>query len=145
MQTFYLQPLVDVVGNQTVLLGASNVTNMVQADLGKAVKLSGDSAYVLCVLNDDIEGTVEAIAAAKVAGGRSYGTMNYRGRRQAVVTVGACVVGAYVVSGAQAALGTAGPLNVCPGAGVQFRWRVVSTLGSNGGVGTNVVIERVNA
>lgn len=145
MQTFYLQPLVDVVGNQTVLLGVNAAGNMAQADLNKPVKLGPDSSYVLCVAGDDIEGTVEAIAAAKVAGGRSYGTVNIRGRRQVVVTVGACAVGAYVVAGTAVALGVVGPINVQPGAGVKFLWRVVSTLGGAGGVASSVVIERINA
>lgn len=148
MQQFYMQPLVDVIGNDSAALGVSNVLRFTSADINKPVKLIASDTYGLCAAGDEIEATCEAISAFTVNSGFSFGTINKRGRR--TVTVGgssACPFNSLVLAGPNAALNTAVTLNpvVQLGAPTKHLWRVISTLGGVGAVGSNVVIERINS
>lgn len=146
MQTFTMQPLVDIVGNFSAALGVNAAGAFTSKDVNKAVKLIGDSKYGLVAAGDEIEGTVEAISPFTVNNGLSFGTVNSRGRRVVTIdNVTAVVVGDTVLAGAQAALGTAQTNTVArKGTPTTFVWRVISLLGSNGAAGTSVLIERVN-
>lgn len=135
--------------------GAGN--NVTDLEIGKFVKLAGDSRYDNVVAGDAIEGFIVAVESATVDG-YTIGSVSTEGRKkvvfdglQATPGTGVVAVGDYVVAGTAVAKGTAvgaGP-KVCkatsqtPGV---FAWRVVS-LGSagTGAVGTTGVIERVNA
>lgn len=150
--------------------GAAN--NWDDKEVGKLVKLVGDSRYDLCALGDAIEGRVEAMEAA-TQDAYSIGSIRVNGRMEVTFDgsqaagTGALAVGDYVVVGTVVAKGTAltGPAKVRkatiqPGiteaaavadvndqlALAMKAWRVVS-LGSagTGAVGTTGVIERVNA
>ncbi len=145
MQPFHLVPLVDVDDNFTALLGTAANAPLTSKDSGKALKLIASDRYGLTAAGDEIEGTVEAIDPAKVGGGFAYGTINACGRRLAIVDNAQANFGQLVVAGVQTARDTAGGLVVRPGAPTVHVWRVVSTLGGTGTVGTQVVIERVNA
>jgi hypothetical protein len=166
----FIAPTVPQEPAQVVRLG-TNAGQFNTDDVGKLVKLSAESQYVLCAAGDPIEGVIAAIETAK-SGGHSIGSIFKRGvifaladGLQATPGVGAIAVGDYVVAGSITALGTKlGSFpKVCkatqqPGiteaAAVgdvndqlkvaMFAWRVVS-LGSagTGAVGTTVVIERL--
>lgn|SRR5574337_1271411 len=158
----------------TARLGAASGSSnyVTDAEIGKAVKLIGDSLYNLCAAGDPIEGFVTAVESY-TADDYSIGSVQYDGRKtvtfdglQATAGTGTIAVGDYVVCGTVVAKGTAlsVPMKVCkatmqPGvteAGAvgdvndmlkvaMFAWRVVS-LGSagTGAVGTTGTIERVN-
>lgn len=124
-------------------------------EIGKIVKLSGDSAYVLCAAGDPIEGVVAAVESY-TADDFSIGSVQATDRKrvtldglQATPGTGVIAVGDYVVTGTVVALGTAlsGPVKVCKAtsqAAGHFNWRVVSEEGTTA-VGQFAVIERVNA
>ncbi len=157
----------------TARLGAgTGAANQIDdKEVGKLVKLVGESRYDLCAAGDFIEGQIVAVEAASLDN-YSIGSVNSEGRMtvvfdglQATPGTGAVAVGDYVVAGSATAKGTAlgaGP-KVCkatiqPTAEVAaltdiresvlaalWGWRVVS-LGSagTGAVGTTGVVERVN-
>lgn len=127
-------------------LGVDKNAKFAQIDVGKGVKMGAAHNYVLLADGDDIEGVVVAVAPHTVNDGFSFGSVQKAGRVEAVVQNGgggALAVGAYVVSAAPVALGTAGKLTVKAGAGVSHKWRVISRMGGNGANGTTVLIERV--
>lgn len=159
----------------TVRLGTNTVANnggYTDKDVGKAVKLVGESRYALCAAGDKIEGFINSVEPGTFDG-YSYGGIVKSGYKavtfdglQATAGTGEIAVGDYVVCGTVVAAGTAlsAPLKVTkatiqPGtstasavgdvddhvkAGMSPLWRVVS-LGSagTGAVGTVGVIERV--
>lgn len=140
-------------------------------EVGKAVKMIGDSLHNLCTAGDPIEGFITSVESAS-ADDFSIGSVQKGDRKtvtfdglQSTLGVGNIAVGDYVVTGTVVAKGTAlsAPVKVAkatmqPGvteAGVvgdvndmlkvaMYAWRVVS-LGSagTGAVGTTGVIERV--
>lgn len=147
---------------QTVRLAdgtrAANAANpYTDAEVGKAVKLSADSRYVLCVAADTIEGIVSSINEGTYddysIGGivqSGYKSVTFDGSQAA--GTGAILVGDYVLVGTVVAKGTAQgaltPLKVrkatdqAAAKAAPFKARVVS-LGSagTGAVGTVGVIE----
>lgn len=139
-------------------------------EIGKALKLIGESRFALCAAGDPIEGFAISTEIATVDG-YNIGSVQEDGCKevmfdglQATAGTGTIAIGDYVVTGTITAKGTLLPaqVKVCkatqqPGAvpadltaaGLQARnaayaWRVVS-LGSagTGAVGTVGVIERV--
>lgn len=142
-------------------LGVNPAGRLTDFDLYKAVKLIGDSRYGLCEAGDDIEGVLISVEVNTVNAGYGFGTILCK---DAVVAsnagAGAIAVGAYVVAAAQPAVGTAltrvtsGPLTgnlptpvrVATALELEasnFKWRVTSLLGGNGGVGTPILIQRI--
>jgi hypothetical protein len=151
--------------------GAANV--FTDADVGKAVKLVGDSQYNLCAVGDGIEGFVVSMEAATLDN-YSFGTVMVGGRKevladglQATPGTGVLAVGDFVLASTPVARNTAladpssqkvvkstfQPFSAEAAAltdvndmikATLWAWRVVS-LGSagTGAVGTKVVIERV--
>lgn len=137
-------------------LGVAAGTKLTDLDIGKAVKLIADSNYGLVADGNDIEGVLVSVEPVTVNDGLGFGTVQVKERVVAISAgAGALTLGAYVVAAAQQAVGTAvtavssgphtgvkGP-NVKAGAGVLFKWRVVSLLSGAGAVGTPVLIEKI--
>lgn len=157
MAKFQFQELI-VTEPETARLGAGTgaANNVTDAEIGKPVKLVGDSRYDLCAAGDAIEGFITAVESY-TADGYSIGSVQFTDRKAVTFDgiqldgTGVLAVGDYVVAGTAVAKGTA--LSVPPKvrkatsqAVTHFTWRVVS-LGSagSGAVGTTGVIERVNA
>jgi len=142
----------------TARLGAGSgaANNVDDKEIGKPVKLVGDSQYNLCAAGDQIEGFVSAVEGA-TADGFSIGSVQTEGRKrvtldglQATPGTGVIAVGDFVVAGTAVAkgttLGSALP-KVCKATtqtGMYFAWRVVSLDGTTA-VGQTALIERVNA
>lgn len=146
---------------QTARIGAGTgaANNVDDKEVGKPVKLTGDSRYDLAAAGDPIERFIVSMEAATLDGysigsvmGQTPGDrkeVTFDGL-QATPGVGTVAVGDYVVVGTVVAKGTA--LTVAPKvckatsqAAASYNWRVVS-LGSvgTGAVGTTGVIERVS-
>lgn len=125
------------------------------ADVGKAVKLVGESRYALCAAADPIEGFISSVNLG-TQDGFSTGGIISTGYKEVTFDgsqadgTGAIAVGDYVLCGAVTAAGTAlaEPMKVrkatnqATAAGNPFKARVVS-LGDagTGAVGTVGVIE----
>lgn len=157
MAKFKMQPTVDTECITARLGAGSGSANYVtDLELGKPVKLAGDSQYNLCAVGDQIEGFIRAVETW-TADDFSIGSVQYEGRvkvtldgLQATPGTGAIAVGDYVVAGTAVAkgtsLGSAYP-KVCKATtqtGMYFAWRVVSLDGTTA-VGQTATIERVNA
>lgn len=131
-------------------------------DFGKALKLDTDSTYVLCAAGDEIEEILDALAAQQstVNNGFQIGTIRDDGQFLGIVDNGTVAVKDYLLSGDNAgslgqSIRIAGKetTNYCrvrkytPGvddpATPVHKWRVVSILTGNGGVGSVVLAERV--
>lgn len=157
MAKFKMQPTVDTECITARLGAGSGSANYVtDLELGKPVKLAGDSQYNLCAAGDQIEGFIRAVETW-TADDFSIGSVQYEGRvkvtldgLQATPGTGAIAVGDYVVAGTAVAKGTslAGAYpKVCKATtqtGMYFAWRVVSLDGTTA-VGQTATIERVNA
>ena len=159
MAKFQFKELI-VTTPETARLGAGTTEGdrLSDADVGKIVKLVGDSRYnLVAAVGDAIEGVIAAVESY-TADGYSIGSVQVKDRKevtfdglQATAGTGVVAIGDYVVAGTPVAKGTAlsVPVRVCKAtsqAAAPFMWRVVS-LGSagTGAVGTVGVIERVNA
>lgn len=157
MAKFKMQPTVDTECITARLGAGSGSANYVtDLELGKPVKLAGDSQYNLCAAGDQIEGFIKAVETW-TADDFSIGSVQYEGRvkvtldgLQATPGTGVIAVGDYVVAGTAVAkgtsLGSAYP-KVCKATtqtGMYFAWRVVSLDGTTA-VGQTATIERVNA
>lgn len=157
MPKFIFTELVDIERVITARLGAGtgSANWLSDADVGKFVKLAGESRFNLNAVGDEIEGR---IAGLNVATMDDYTIGSVQTARrfectfdglQATPGTGVIAIGAVVVTGTPVARGTAltGPARVCQAttpANVVTKWRVVS-LGSagTGAVGTTGLIERV--
>lgn len=123
---------------------------LVKADIGKAVKLIGDSQYDLCEAGDAVQAFVTSVEVdqGKIDGYHIGGTCSV-GLKNATVVGAALAVDDYVTAAAQPAKGTklAAPMPVTKAAdqaaakAAPFRARVVS-LGDvgTGAAGTTVVL-----
>ena len=157
MAKFKMQPLIgtEVV---TARLGAgTGAANYVtDVEIGKPVKLVGDSQYNLTAAGDQIEGFINSVETF-TADDYSIGSVMADGRvkvtldgLQATPGTGVIAVGDYVVAGTVVAKGTAlagAYPKVCKATtqtGMYFAWRVVSLDGTTA-VGQTATIERVNA
>ena len=134
--------------------GSGSANYVTDVEIGKSVKLAGDSQYNLCAAGDQIEGFVAAVETY-TADDFSIGSVQLAGRKrvtldglQATPGTGTCAIGDYVVAGTAVAKGTAltVPPKVCKATtqtGMYFAWRIVSLEGT-GAVGQIAVIERVS-
>ena len=134
--------------------GSGSANYVTDVEIGKPVKLVGDSQYGLCAAGDQIEGYIAAVETY-TADDFSIGSVQFQGRKrvmldglQATPGTGTCAVGDYVVAGTAVAKGTAltVPMKVCKATtqtGMYFAWRIVSLEGT-GAVGQIAVIERVS-
>lgn len=156
MAKFKMTPLIGTEAFTARLGSASGVANyFTDLEIGKPVKMIGDSLYNLTAAGDQIEGFVSSVEGAP-ADDFSIGGVVNRGRfrvtldgLQATPGTGVIAVGDYVVTGTVVAKGTALPgyPKVCKATtqtGMYFAWRVVSLDGTTA-VGQTAVIERVNA
>ncbi len=169
--------LKELVGSQpiTVRLGVGSVYSTpanayTDKEIGKFVKLSGDSAYVLCVVGDPIQAVITGVESYN-SDDFSMGSVDATGRKRVLLDgseaagTGSIAIGDYVVTGTPVAKDTALTIltppkvrkatnqpGAVPGdltaAGKQalnsiFAWRLVS-FDSAGAVGDFGVIERVN-
>lgn len=143
----------------TVRLGTNTVANAggyTDSDVGKAVKLAGESRFALCAAGDPIEGFINSVNLGVYDGyaiggitDDEYKTVTLDGL-QGTPGTGVVAIGDLVVCGTVVAAGTklgATPVKVCKATSQAvglFNWRVVSlgTAGT-GAVGTTAVIERV--
>lgn len=137
--------------------GTGSSNNLTTVELGKIVKLVGESRYGLAAAGDQIEGFIVAVESATLDGytigsvkQKSYKQVTFDGV-QATPGTGTVAIGDYVVTGTVVAKDTAlsGPVKVTKATtqtGMYHAWRVVS-LGSagTGAVGTTGLIERVTA
>lgn len=157
MAKFKMQPTVGTEAIAARLGAGSGAANyLTDLEIGKFVKLAGDSQYNLCAAGDQIEGAIVAVDAYTVDD-FSFGSVQTKERLkvtldglQATPGTGTIAVGDYVVAGTVVAKGTglAGAYpKVCKATtqtGMYFAWRVVS-LDGTGAVGQTATIERVNA
>ena len=155
MAKFQMKELIGTEPVTARLGSASGSANyLTDVEIGKPVKLIGDSLYNLTAVGDQIEGFITAVEGY-TADDFSIGSVNSQGRKrvtlaglQATPGTGTCAVGAYVFTGTVVAKGTAltVPPKVCKATtqtGMYFAWRIVSLEGS-GAVGQYAVIERVS-
>lgn len=114
MAKFQISPVIPTEA-ETVRFGAGTAANQRfgNAELGKAVKLVGESRYDLCAAGDDIAGFVTSVESASLDGYSIGGfqddcltQVTFDGL-QATPGTGTIAVGDYVVAGTAAALGTA--------------------------------------
>lgn len=165
MPTFKFTPLVnspfaDVV---SAALGNSTTELWTSKDVGKAVKLTGDSTYALCSAGDEIEGIVVAVdAGPTVNSGYTFGSVQRDKRVEAQVASdqsGTLAVGTLVVAGAGATMGTSQLAMVKAGTAASQEatanyvytartpnthlWRVISIVSGTGVAGDKVLIERI--
>lgn len=158
MAKFMMGELVGIEPISARLGAGSGTANRVDdKEIGKIVKLAGESRYNLAAVGDQIEGFVTAVETYTLDD-FSMGSVQTKGLKtvtfdglQGTPGTGTVAIGDYVVTGTPVAKGTAltGPVKVCKATtptGMYFGWRVVS-LGAvgTGAVGTVGVIERVNA
>jgi hypothetical protein len=133
---------------------ATAAGRLTDADVGKFVKLAGDSRYTLSATGEVIEGFITSIETATMDGFAIGGVASEVGTFKEVTFDAVCAIGDYVVAAASVAQGTkltkppsvklvtkvsgAFPVQV-------FNWRVVSlgTAGT-GAIGTTGVIQRVS-
>lgn len=140
----------------TARLGDSTTagTNLLaDADVGKFVKMIGDSQYGLCAVGNEIEGVMNTVNTA-TADGYAIGGVQTNGRvavtldgLQATPGTGVIAVGDYVVAGTVVARGTAvDKPKVCKATAAAtalvHKWRVVSLDGTTA-VGQTALIEKV--
>ena len=134
--------------------GSGSANYVTDLEIGKAVKMVGDSQYNLCAAGDLIEGFVTAVETY-TADDFSIGSVQNEGRKrvildglQATPGTGTCAVGDLVVAGTVTAKGTALTVQcpkVCKATSQAVslhNWRIVSLEGT-GAVGQYAVIERL--
>ena len=139
----------------TVRLGtAGAANNYSSADIGKFVKVIGESAHGLCAAGDPIEAYISSVEAA-TSGGFSIGGIQQVDSKfvtfdglQATPGTGTVAIGDYVVCGTVVARGTAltEPARVTKATSQAvsfYNWRVVSLGTGPGVVGTVGLIEQV--
>ena len=153
----YLAPSSTSEGSKVVRLAAAGAANNYDyREVGKPVKLAGDSRFDLCAAGNEIEGFITSVESS-TQNDFSIGGVHEFGRYFALAdglqaTPGSAKnkIEKNVVAGNITAKGTAlnGYPKVCKataaGNTLNFKWRVVSlwTAGT-GAVGTTIVIERV--
>lgn len=136
--------------------GTGDANQLMDADVGKFVKLAGDSRYGLCAVGNEIEGVLATANEMGKQDGFSMGSVQKEGRvevildgLQATPGTGVIAVGDYVVAGTVVARGTGLSTSypkVCKAtaaaADLIFKWRVVALYGTTA-VGQKALIERV--
>jgi len=162
MTDFAFTELVDMADVQSGALGANSSGKFADIDRGKSVKKASANNFVLCAGTDEIEGFVVAVAPHTVNQGFSFGSVQVKSRKLAVVgaSQGATPMafGDLVVSDTQAALGTGltgtgtgvnaeslGKPPVRTGAPTKFKWRVIRIVTGTGVAGDTVLLESLNS
>jgi hypothetical protein len=134
--------------------GASNQLN--DNDVGKLLKLAGDSQFGLCAVGNEIEGIMASGPDNATLDGYSVATVRKNGRTrvtldglQATPGTGTVAIGDFVVAGTVVARNTSlsdAPPKACKATaaatGIVHKWRVVALYGT-GAVGQIALIERV--
>lgn len=131
---------------ESACLGVDANNKLTDNDIGKAVKIAANNNFVLCATTNEIEGLLVATEPVTYNDGFAFGTVQRRGRALATVganQVGTVAVGDLVVADTQAAIDTAGGLQVLGGAPTTFLWRVIRIVSGTGAAGDSVLIERV--
>ena len=174
MAKFKMKELIDSAEYYATRLGSGSVSSTpanayTDKEIGKFVKLSGDSAYSLCAVGDPIQGIIWGVETY-TADDFSMGTVATEGRKRVLLDgsqaagTGSIAIGDFVVCGTPVAQGTALTITTPPkvrkatnqpgavpadltAAGQQalnaaFGWRLVS-FDNAGAVGDFGVIERV--
>lgn len=143
MAKFQFKELVSTPEVVTARLGAGtgSANFLSDADVGKLVKLAGDSRYNLCAEGDEFEGRITAFASY-TADNYSMGSVQ-KEDRITVTCQETLVVGDYVVAGTPVAKGT--KLSVPPmvkkaSGATTFKWRVVALYG-DGTANTTALVE----
>jgi hypothetical protein len=149
MTTFVFTELVnsphaDVV---SAALGVNAAGKFSDKDIGKPVKMAANNNYVLCALNDEIEGFVKSVEALTTNDGFSFGSVMKNTRVTAQVDAaqtGTLVVGELCAAGTSAALGTANTYpKVIQGTPANHKWRVIRNISGTGVAGDLVLIEKI--
>lgn len=124
------------------------------ADVGKLVKLAGDSRYGLCATGNDIEGVLMTADEMPTQDGFSIGAVRTNGRVTVMLDgaqadgTGTIAVGDIVVAGAPVARGVSlsgsypKVRKATTPANVVHKWRVVALYGT-GAAGQIALIEKV--
>lgn len=137
-------PHADVV---SAALGVNSSGKFNDNDLGKPVKMAANNNYVLCSVNDEIEGFVSSVEANTVNDGFSFGSVRRDKRIIAQVDAaqtGTLIVGELCAAGTSAALGTAMTYpKVIQGTPANFKWRVIRNMTGTGVAGDLVLIEKI--
>lgn len=131
---------------ESACLGVDANNKLTDNDIGKAVKMAASNNFVLCATTNEIEGLLVATEPVTYNDGFAFGTVQRRGRALATVgtnQVGTLAVGDLVVADTQAAIDTAGGLQVLGGTPSTFLWRVIRVVSGTGAAGDTVLIERV--
>lgn len=165
MPKFSIQEVASHTPHKTARVGGALVAGstahlVTDAEVGKFVKLAGESRFDLCVLGDQIEGRLDSLNVA-TQDGYTIGGVNEDGPylrvtfdgAQASPGTGAMAIGDFVVTGTPVAKGTPLAWNLparvvratAAGNTLNFKWRVVS-LGDagTGAPGTVGYIQRVS-
>ncbi len=136
--------------------GSGAANNLTQLEVGKFVKLAGESRFDLAAVGNELEAIIYSVELAPQNGYTVGGILEestlavtFDGL-QATPGTGTVAIGDYVVVGTPVAKGTAQTVQpkVCKataaGTALNFKWRVVS-LGAagTGAVGTTGVIKNV--
>jgi hypothetical protein len=156
MSKFFITPTVHSEKVVTARIGGNVLaTRANDNDVGKPVKLVGDSNYGLCAVNDPIQGIVKSVETG-LYDGFYLGGVQTKGYIYAVADgsqaagTGSLTVGQYVLAAAPEAIQVAkaaaylkvrSATDQGVAAAAPFKARVVSLADSNGAVGTTVVIE----
>lgn len=149
--------LINDISTARVADGAAySATQLSDNDVGKFVKMVGDSQYGLCAVGNEIEGVVDSGPDQAVTDGFAIAGVRRNGRvrvtldgLQATPGTGVIAVGDFVVAGTIVARNTSlagAPPKVCKATaaatGVVHKWRVVALMGTTA-VGQIAVIEKV--
>lgn len=139
----------------TAMIAPVANVQVVDADRGKAVKLSADSTYAICAAGDEMEGVITSVENFTANGNAVVG-IRTDGNKEAIITNAGWAIRDYVVADAQAARGTLNDANQFPRPKVKtlvggivaasaFQWRVASIVPGNtlGAANAVVVLERV--
>lgn len=152
----------DVTLNELIQYNTARVANdsvgaqpLIDADVGKFVKLAFSSQYGMCAAGDEIEGVLFTGPDNATHNGFPIATVRKNGRikvildgLQATPGTGVIAVGDFVVAGTVTARATALPSfpKVCKAtaaaSGLVHLWRVVAQYGTTA-VGQTALIERV--
>lgn len=159
MPKFQLSETIHSERIDTVRLGNTGVANLYNdTEVGKIVKLTADSRYVLAAAGDAIEAFVTSVNQGTVDG-YTIGGIVKRGMKEVILDgvqatpgTGTVAVGDLVVTGTVVAKDTALPTGtvkqspkVCKAtsqAAGLFNWRVEALLDGNGNVGSRAIIVR---
>lgn len=95
---------------------------LTDADVGKAVKLSGDNQVDLCADGDEILGFISSVEPGTLDG---YVIVGVKEQDFQEVDTGSLTFGARVVAASNPAKGTAGLTTVKSGTPASFNWIVV--------------------